>query len=73
MKINDSFVRQGDNPGALLNVDNEGYKNYKETRRKVLENYSKMEQINKLTDDVNNLKNDISDIKQLLMKVLESK
>lgn len=73
MKVNDSFIRQRDNPGALLNVDNEGYKNYRETRKKILENHSKMEQINKLNDEINNIKDDISDIKQLLLKVLESK
>ena len=73
MKLNDVFVRQQDNPGALLNIDSEGLTNYRETRRKILESQSKLDQINNINKELDELKSEFSEIKQLLMKVLESK
>jgi len=72
MKINDTFIRQQDNPGALLNTDNEGLRSYREARKKILDNQQKISQINNIQDEVNSLKSELSDIKQLLIKVLES-
>lgn len=62
-----------DNPGAILNVDKEGLNAYKLARRKHNDNQNRIDQINIINEEVNQLKNDISEIKQLLMKVLESK
>jgi hypothetical protein len=73
MKINDKLVRQFNNPGALVNTDADGFHAYKMARRKHSENQDRIDQINTITEEVNTLKNDISEIKQLLMKVLESK
>lgn len=72
MKINDTFIRQYDNPGALLNTDDEGLKGYREARRRILDNQHKIAQINNIQDDVNSLKTELSELKQLLIKVLES-
>lgn len=73
MRHNDGFIRQSDNPGALLNVDNDGLKNYKEARSRILQTHYKIEQINNIEKEMDSLKSELSDIKQLLMKVLESK
>lgn len=73
MRHNDGFIRQIDNPGALLNVDDDGLRNYREARSKILQNQRKMEQINTIEQEMESLKSEMSDIKQLLMKVLESK
>jgi hypothetical protein len=72
MKLNDTFIRQQDNPGALLNNDIIGLKNYKEARSKILHNQHKIEQINKIEQEMNTLKTELNDIKHLLLKVLES-
>lgn len=72
MKLNDTFIRQQDNPGALLNTDSNGLKNYREARSRILHNQHKIEQINKIEQEMVTLKTELSDIKQLLMKVLES-
>jgi len=73
MKLNDVFVRQQDNPGALLNIDSDGLNSYRETRRKILESQSKLDQINNINKEMNELKSEFNEIKQLLLKVLESK
>lgn len=71
-KEND-FVVQKNNTGALLNYNMKALKAYKEARKKALNSASENDQINKLKEELNTLKNDISDIKTLLIKVLETK
>jgi hypothetical protein len=53
---------------ALINRDVSGLQNYK-AKRKFAE--SQREQINKVEVEISNIKNDISDIKKLMVKLLE--
>lgn len=59
----DGFLRQPENPGAIINVDNNGLKAYKQRRQ--VENTRDSE--------INNLKQEISELKDLLKQVLEKK
>lgn len=56
---NETFVRQKDNPGSVLNTDSRGLEAYK--KRKQREN------------EIDNLKNDVSEIKNMLHELLKSK
>lgn len=73
MRQSEGYIRQADNPGAIINVDDEGLKNYREARRKILQTHYKVEQINNMEQELESLKSELSDLKQLLKKVLESK
>jgi hypothetical protein len=53
---------------ALINRDVSGLQDYK-AKRKFAE--SQKEQINKVEAEISNIKNDISDIKKLMVKLLE--
>jgi transposase len=53
---------------ALINRDVSGLQDYK-AKRKFAE--SQREQINKVEAEISNIKNDISDIKKLMVKLLE--
>jgi hypothetical protein len=53
----DSFIRQNDNPGAVLNTDSSGLAAYK--KRKNREN------------EINTLKEEVSEIKSLLTTILQ--
>lgn len=70
---NKDFVVQKNNNGALLNYNMGALKAYKEARKKALNSASENDQINKLKEELNTVKNDLSDIKTLLIKVLETK
>ena len=68
-----NLVRPKANPGALVNVNKtelELYKKGREERRKLA---SSLNEINNLKDQINNINNDMTEIKSLLLKVLESK
>ena len=69
------YVKQRDNHGALINRDHSAYHAYIEQRNAILnkKNISKEEEINTLKNEVKELKSSIDDIKNLLVKVLESK
>ena len=69
------FVKQRDNHGAMINRDHSAYHAYIEQRNAILnkKNTSKEDEINNLKEDVKELKSSIDDIKNLLVKVLESK
>ena len=74
--LEDNFVFQRGNPGAVVNRDIDGLLAYKEARRKrLLEETNKpdINEINSIKEEVSSLKNDISQIKSLLEKVLENK
>lgn len=69
------FVKQRDNHGAMINRDHSAYHAYIEQRNAILnkKNISDKDEINNLKEDVKELKSSIDDIKNLLVKVLESK
>lgn len=71
----EAFVKQRDNHGALINRDHSAYHAYIEQRNAILnkKNISDKDEINNLKEDVKELKSSIDDIKNLLVKVLESK
>lgn len=52
-KIQDGFVRDPNNPGAVINTDNAALKAYKLTKQKNKE-------VEQLKQDVNNIKNMLS-------------
>lgn len=57
----DGFVRQKDNPGAIINVDKNGLEAYK----------LKREAEKRKEEDINNLREEMSDIKDMLRQLLE--
>lgn len=59
----DGFLRQQENPGAIINVDNNGLKAYKQRRQAE----------NARDSEINSLKQEISELKDLLKQVLEKK
>lgn len=67
------FVVQRGNPGSFVNNNMEGLMAYKEIRKKRLVESTESNEINNLKSDVDSLKNDMSQIKDLLLKVLENK
>jgi hypothetical protein len=69
----DKFKMLKDNPGALVNTDLEALEEYKIKRRNLLQQSNKNDNIDNIKQDVDLLKNEISDIKSLLLKVLEAK
>ena len=56
------------NSRAILNVDSSGLEAYKLQKRARL---NQKNQINRLTDDVNQLKEEMSEIKNLLVRLLD--
>lgn len=60
-----SFVREP-NTNAVINIDTNGYRRFKEERERVI----KMQQ---LAQDVTSLQNDIGDIKQMLQQLINGK
>jgi hypothetical protein len=59
------FVRQKDNPGALLNIDNAGLENYK-SKRKL------MAVIKEQDEKINKLESSLEEIKKMLVNILET-
>jgi len=55
------------NSGAIINTDNNAYKQHLKNCRRIQEEKDK---INKLEDDVESIKNDLLDIKLLLTSLL---
>jgi len=62
----DGFKRMPDNPGALVNTNKSALEAYKMQKKKFAE-------FNKQKEEINTIKSELSDIKQLLVKLLESK
>jgi hypothetical protein len=71
--VDDQFVVQRGNPGAIINKDLEALNAYREARIKRFKEQQASNEINTIKEEVNNLKSDISQIKDLLIKVLENK
>ena len=57
----DGFVRQEDNPGAIINVDKNGLQAYKLRR----------EAEKRKENDINNLREEMSEVKDMLRQLLE--
>lgn len=57
----DGFVRQEDNPGAIVNVDKNGLQAYK----------LKREAEKRKESDINTLREEVTDIKHMLSQILE--
>jgi len=57
----DGFVRQEDNLGAIVNVDNSGLQAYK----------LKREAEKRKESDINTLREEMSDVKNMLSQILE--
>lgn len=64
MKKTDFYVRDQNNPGAVLNTDNRALDAYKKQK-------AKMKRDNETTEEINNLKTEVSDIKSMLHLILE--
>lgn len=62
----DGFKRMPDNPGALVNTNKSALEAYKLQKKR-------FEDFNKQKEEINTIKSELSDIKQLLVKLLESK
>lgn len=56
-----NFERQKNNPGALLNTNNQGLKAYREARSNMLKGQQEFEK----------LKSDVSEIKEAIAAILE--
>lgn len=63
MNSKESFFRASNNPGALLNTDNDALKAYKANKAKSAE-------INNLKKDFSSLKEELSEIKNLLRQLV---
>ena len=57
----DGFVRQEDNPGAIVNIDKNGLQAYKLRR----------EAEKRKENDINTLRDEVTDIKNMLSQILE--
>jgi hypothetical protein len=59
------------NKGTVISTDENGLEQYRRQRAKLIEMSAAASKINKVEEELETLKNDISDIKELLLKVLE--
>jgi hypothetical protein len=59
------------NKGTVISTDENGLEQYRRQRAKLIEMNAAASRINKVEEELETLKNDISDIKELLLKVLE--
>ena len=57
----EGFLRQKDNPGAVVNVDNSALQAYKLRRKAEM----------RKEDEINNIKQEVADIKNMLSLILE--
>lgn len=64
MKKIDSYVRDPNNPGAVLNTDNGALLSYKRQK-------AKMKRDTETAEEINSLKTEVSDIKSMLNLILE--
>jgi DNA-binding transcriptional regulator YhcF (GntR family) len=67
---NEGFVRSRINKGALVNADHDNYVAYKKHRQHLTEINGNISKINSLENELSNIKEDMTEIKQLLLKVL---
>ena len=60
----DGYIRDQNNPGAVINTDNSALKAYKSRK-------AKAKQADQTTQDVIQLKSEMADIKNMLSQILE--
>jgi len=66
----DGFVRSNNNMGALINVQDENLIAYRKQRKHVTKMINDSDKINNLEKELGDIKEEMSEIKQLLLKVL---
>lgn len=66
----DGFVRSNNNMGALINVQDDNLIAYKKQRKHVTKMINDSDKINNLEKELGGIKEEMSEIKQLLLKVL---
>jgi len=67
----DGFEVPKNNPGALINTNLVALEEYKKTRKEL--SLNKDSNVDILKQEINTVKNDLSELKNLLLKVLENK
>lgn len=66
----DGFVRGSNNMGALINVQDDNLVAYRKQRKHVTQMISNVDKINNLEKELGDIKEEMSEIKHLLLKVL---
>lgn len=66
----DGFARTKNNKGALVNVQDDNLLAYKKQRKHLNELNDSMGKINSLEKELGGIKEEMSEIKQLLLKVI---
>lgn len=66
----DGFTRSNNNMGALINVQDDNLMAYKKQRKHVTKMISDADKINNLEKELGDIKSEMSEIKQLLLKVI---
>ena len=66
----DGFVRSNNNMGALINVQDDNLIAYRKQRKHVTKMINDSDKINNLEKELGGIKEEMSEIKQLLLKVL---
>lgn len=69
-----SYLRKDTINGGVVNVDKAAYKSYIVTKqieeRKIAERKVQSEQIQTMQEEINNIKDDISEVKQMLLALI---
>ena len=66
----DGFARSKNNGGALINVQDDNLVAYRKQRKHVITMISNTDKINSLEKELSGIKEEMSEIKQLLLKVI---
>jgi hypothetical protein len=66
----DGFSRSNNNMGALVNVQDDNLVAYRKQRKHVTKMINDSDKINNLEKELGDIKSEMSEIKQLLLKVI---
>ena len=66
----DGFSRSSNNMGALINVQDDNLVAYRKQRKHVTKMINDADKINNLEKELGDIKSEMSEIKQLLLKVI---
>ena len=66
----DGFARSKNNSGALINVQDDNLAAYRKQRKHVTKIIDNMDKINSLEKELSGIKEEMSEIKHLLLKVI---
>jgi predicted RNA-binding protein (virulence factor B family) len=68
-------LKKDTSSGGVVNTDSRGYKAYLETKKVALHHHEEQKQtqssVVQLQNEINTIKNDMTDIKNILMQLLE--